>query len=100
MFIYLHLNIFILDEDLSDSIYECMMYRLKDKLPPIRIQAVLALNRLQDPEDEQCPVIDAFLHSMNTDTNADVRKTVLMNIALSRKTLPHLISMKNFEIFY
>nr|XP_047138807.1 condensin complex subunit 3 isoform X3 [Hydra vulgaris] len=80
-----------IDEDLSDSIYECMMYRLKDKLPSIRIQAVLALNRLQDPEDEQCPVIDAFLHSMNTDTNADVRKTVLMNIALSRKTLPHLI---------
>uniref|UniRef100_A0A7M6DLJ3 Nuclear condensin complex subunit 3 C-terminal domain-containing protein n=1 Tax=Clytia hemisphaerica TaxID=252671 RepID=A0A7M6DLJ3_9CNID len=81
----------MIDEDLSDSIYECMMIRIKDRSPRIRIQAVLALVRLQDPEDEECPVIDAFLHSMRTDGNADVRRTILANIALSRKTLPYVI---------
>ena len=69
------------------------MIRIKDRFPPIRIQAVLALVRLQDPEDEECPVIDAFLHSMRIDTNADVRKTVLSNIALSRKTLPYVLGI-------
>ncbi|XP_057304839.1 condensin complex subunit 3-like isoform X2 [Hydractinia symbiolongicarpus] len=80
-----------IDEDICDAIYECMMIRIKDKFPSIRIQAVLALVRLQDPEDEECPVIDAFIHSMETDTNADVRKTILSNIALSRKTLRHVL---------
>lgn len=80
-----------LDEDICDAIYECMMIRIKDKFPSIRIQAVLALVRLQDPEDDECPVIDAFIHSMETDTNADVRKTILSNIALSRKTLRHVL---------
>ena len=70
-----------------------MMIRLKDKVPSIRIQAVLALVRLQDPEDDECPIIDAFLHSMETDTNADVRKTILCNIAFSRKTLPYVLGM-------
>jgi len=87
----LALDFYFLDEDLSDSIYDCMMIRIKDRFPPIRIQAVLALVRLQDPEDEECPIIEAFLHSMRIDTNADVRKTVLSSIALSRKTLPYVL---------
>jgi len=80
-----------IDEDLSDAIYECMMIRIKDVYPPIRIQAVLALFRLQDPSDEECPVIDAYLTSLGRDINALVRKTILLNIAISRKTLPFLI---------
>jgi len=80
-----------IDEDISDAIYECMMIRLKDKFPLIRIQAVLALVRLQDPEDDDCPVINAFLHSLETDTNSDVRKAVLSSVALSRKTLPYIL---------
>lgn len=92
--------IFFIDEDLSDSIYECMMIRIKDRSPRIRIQAVLALVRLQDPEDEECPVIDAFLHSMRTDGNADVRRTILANIALSRKTLPYVLGKILFTLLF
>lgn len=92
-FLLFILYFMFIDEDLSDAIYECMMIRIKDKFPAIRIQAVLALVRLQDPEDDECPVIGAFLHSMKTDTNADVRKTILSNIALSRKTLPCVLGV-------
>ena len=70
-----------------------MMVRIKDKFPGIRIQAVMALIRLQDPTDEECPVIDAFLRSLETDINADVRKTIILNIALSRKTLPYVLGI-------
>ncbi|KAM7326271.1 hypothetical protein ACRRTK_014749 [Alexandromys fortis] len=47
-----------IDDDLFDKINEAMLIRLKDKIPNVRIQAVLALSRLQDPKDDDCPVVD------------------------------------------
>ena len=47
-----------IDDDLYDRIYECMLQRLRDKCPIVRVQAVFALSRLQDPNDQDCPVID------------------------------------------
>ena len=81
----------VIDEDLSDSIYESMLIRIKDVYPPIRVQAVLALFRLQDPSDEECPVIDAYLSSLAKDIHPLVRKTILTKLAISRKSLPFLI---------
>ena len=46
-----------IDDDLYDKIYECMLMRLRDKFPSVRVQAVLALSRLQDPRDNDCPII-------------------------------------------
>ena len=46
-----------LDDTLYDRIYECMLQRLRDKFPIVRVQAVLAMGRLQDPTDQDCPVI-------------------------------------------
>ena len=34
-----------------------MLERLKDRVADIRSQAVTALMRLQDPKDENCPII-------------------------------------------
>ena len=45
-----------IDDDLFDKIKEAMLIRLKDKIPNVRLQAVLALSRLQDPKDEECSV--------------------------------------------
>lgn len=45
-----------IDDDLFDQINNAMLIRLKDKIPNVRIQAVLALSRLQDPKDDDCPV--------------------------------------------
>ncbi|XP_055480064.1 condensin complex subunit 3 [Psammomys obesus] len=47
-----------IDDDLFDKINKAMLIRLKDKIPNVRIQAVLALSRLQDPKDDDCPVVD------------------------------------------
>lgn len=46
-----------IDDELYDRLYECMLERLKDKCPMVRYHAVLAMARLQDPSDENCPVI-------------------------------------------
>ena len=51
-----------IDDDLYDRIYECMLQRLRDKFPSVRVQAVFALSRLQDPRDNDCPIIKGKVH--------------------------------------
>ena len=46
-----------IDDDIFDQIQDCMMKRMHDLYPVVRVQAALALARLQDPTDKDCPVI-------------------------------------------
>ncbi|ELT89300.1 hypothetical protein CAPTEDRAFT_225765 [Capitella teleta] len=80
-----------IDDDLYDRIYEGMLQRLKDKIPVVRQHAVLALSRLQDPTDNACPVIDAYIFLLGCDNNPEVRRSVLSCIAASTKTLPSIL---------
>ena len=50
-----------IDDELYDRLYECMLERLKDKWPVVRYHAVMAMSRLQDPSDENCPVIKGLV---------------------------------------
>ncbi|XP_004847286.1 condensin complex subunit 3 isoform X1 [Heterocephalus glaber] len=81
----------LIDDDLFDKINEAMLIRLKDKIPNVRIQAVLALSRLQDPKDDECPVVDAYATLIENDSNPEVRRAVLSCIAPSAKTLPKIV---------
>ncbi|XP_071828621.1 condensin complex subunit 3-like [Apostichopus japonicus] len=80
-----------IDDELYNRIYQSMLQRLKDKCPMVRIQAVTALARLQDPEDAECPVITAYMYLLNHDPHFEVRRMILSCIAPSRKTLPALL---------
>ncbi|NWU10276.1 CND3 protein, partial [Cephalopterus ornatus] len=80
-----------IDDDLFDQINEAMLIRLKDKFSNVRIQAVLALARLQDPKDENCPVVSIYSTLLENDSNSEVRRAVLSCIAPSAKTLPVIV---------
>ncbi|XP_008945437.1 PREDICTED: condensin complex subunit 3, partial [Merops nubicus] len=80
-----------IDDDLFDKINEAMMIRLKDKFSNVRIQAVLALSRLQDPKDENCPVVNIYNTLLENDSNSEVRRAVLSCIAPSARTLPKIV---------
>ncbi|NXO47209.1 CND3 protein, partial [Aramus guarauna] len=80
-----------IDDDLFDKINEAMLIRLKDKFSNVRIQAVLALSRLQDPKDEDCPVINIYSTLLENDSNSEVRRAVLSCIAPSARTLPKIV---------
>ena len=56
-----------IDDDVFDKINKAMLIRLKDKIPNVRIQAVLALSRLQDPKDDECPVVNAHATLIEND---------------------------------
>lgn len=79
-------NAFI-DDNLCDKITISMMDRLLDKSPKVRAQAVLALQRLQDPSDDQCPVIRMYLFHLSKDVSNEVRKAVLTSMGKNQKTL-------------
>ncbi|KAM9381679.1 condensin complex subunit 3 [Phaethornis superciliosus] len=80
-----------IDDDLFDKINEAMLVRLKDKFSNVRIQAVLALSRLQDPKDENCPVVNIYNTLLENDSNSEVRRAVLSCIAPSARTLPKIV---------
>ncbi|XP_005148525.2 condensin complex subunit 3 [Melopsittacus undulatus] len=81
-----------IDDELFDKINEAMLVRLKDKFSNVRIQAVLALSRLQDPKDENCPVVNIYSTLLENDSNSEVRRAVLSCIAPSARTLPKIVS--------
>ncbi|NXL45971.1 CND3 protein, partial [Podilymbus podiceps] len=80
-----------IDDDLFDKINEAMLVRLRDKFSNVRIQAVLALSRLQDPKDENCPVVNIYNTLLENDSNSEVRRAVLSCIAPSARTLPKIV---------
>ncbi|NXL89464.1 CND3 protein, partial [Alectura lathami] len=80
-----------IDDELFDKINEAMLIRLRDKFSNVRIQAVLALSRLQDPKDENCPVVNIYNILLENDSNSEVRRAVLSCIAPSAKTLPKIV---------
>ena len=38
-----------MSEDLAEGLQEAMLERLRDKQPPVRVQAIAVLSRLADP---------------------------------------------------
>ena len=49
-----------IDDDLFDCIHQAMLVRVTDKFPNVRIQAALAMTRLQQPKDPDCPTINGL----------------------------------------
>lgn len=80
-----------IDDDLFDRIHQAMLIRVTDKFPNVRIQAALAMTRLQQPSDPDCPTIDAYMLIIDNDSNAEVRRAVLSCIAMSPSTLPKVL---------
>ncbi|KAG7458740.1 hypothetical protein MATL_G00223870 [Megalops atlanticus] len=80
-----------IDDDLFDRIHETMLTRVTDKFPNVRIQAALAMARLQEPQNEDCPTIKAYILILENDSNPEVRRAVLSCIAPCAQTLPRIL---------
>lgn len=68
-----------------------MLERLKDNSSNVRIEAVRALQRLQDPENRDDAVIKAYLYHMTADPSTKVRMEIISSICRCSFTLPSLI---------
>ncbi|XP_063701785.1 condensin complex subunit 3 [Culicoides brevitarsis] len=81
-----------MDNAIWDNIQKIMIERLRDIDMNVRQQAVLALQRLQDPADPDDKVIKAYMFHMETDPSAKVRRAVISSIAKNQRTIPSIIA--------
>ena len=42
-------------------LYFLMLDRIQDRIASVRVQAIIALQRLQDPTNKECPVIKVIV---------------------------------------
>ncbi|KAK5086899.1 chromosome condensation complex Condensin, subunit G [Lithohypha guttulata] len=108
-----------IEDELYQAIRHELTKRIRDKVPAIRLEAVCALGRLlenemdqeaqaaqeksRNSEDEEmlddddyeelesASLLDKLLDVLQNDTNADVRKALLLNLPIEPKTLPYLL---------
>ena len=61
-----------LDDELWERLQSSLLARAKDKMQAIRSVAVAAMERLQDPANPHCPIIETYLRLAETDSSPDV----------------------------
>lgn len=65
-------------DELWDEVIDCMMLRVRDKVPLIRTFAVRALSRFAN-DGENSDILDLFLEELLLEQNAVSFHTVAMN---------------------
>lgn len=80
-----------LDDTICDLILQYMTNRLKNPSPIVRAQAIYALQRLQNPFDNEDIVIRFFIYHLQNDPAAKVRQAAITSIARTQKTIPYII---------
>jgi len=81
-----------IEDDLWDSVVDCMVKRCTDKTVAVRAQATSCLRRLHEPEEKDNDATLVLIQLMNTDKAKEVRRVALSCLGISRYTLPHILT--------
>ncbi|EOA15333.1 hypothetical protein CARUB_v10004038mg [Capsella rubella] len=77
-------------DELWDDVIDCMMLRVRDKVPVIRTFAVRSLSRfVNDPENSD--ILDLLLEVLPLEHNPEVRKTIVLSLPPSNATTQAII---------
>lgn len=81
-----------IDESIINHVVERMLTSfIKDISPVVRQNAIMALQRLQDPDKSEDQVTRAYVFHMETDPAAKVRQTAITSIAKKLPIIPNII---------
>lgn len=76
-----------LDDSLFQTLKSFLLSRAKDKESAVRVQAVIALTKLHDDEDEDSQdVKQALIEALRFDTSSEVRRAALFQLAPKKET--------------
>ncbi len=83
-------------DDLFETLKASLLERINDKEPSVRVQAIVALAKLQpspadDAEEEGDEVNETLLWILRNDSSAEVRRAALFNLSLSEANLPYIL---------
>ena len=68
-----------------------LMPRLHDKIPNIRVWAIKALGRFQNPEDVNDPIVTELLNLMKNDSSKDVRLAAVEALYIGKRTIADIV---------
>lgn len=88
----------ILPEELCNVATSILLNRLKDKKPEVRTQAAHALNRLQEPDNPSCKIVEHFLLHMTRDPSAEVRTAIVKEIAMFSKVIDNMLETTIIDV--
>uniref|UniRef100_A0A182FI79 Nuclear condensin complex subunit 3 C-terminal domain-containing protein n=2 Tax=Anopheles albimanus TaxID=7167 RepID=A0A182FI79_ANOAL len=80
-----------LDDSICDKILRYMLERMRDISQHVRVQAVLALQRLQDPTNPEDAVSRAYIYHLDKDPSPKVRQTIITSLGRNYRSLSHII---------
>ena len=80
-----------ISDDLWNDMITALTPRLKDKAPNVRLWAIKAAHRLQNPNDEDDVIMSEICRLMISDTNKDVRVAATELVSITKVTLPLLV---------
>ncbi|XP_017031434.1 condensin complex subunit 3 [Drosophila kikkawai] len=80
-----------LDDTQCDEILEAMLERVKDVAPSVRKQAVLAMQRLQMPDNPKDPVVVAYQFHLSADPSPSVRQCIITCMGRNYITVPYIL---------
>ncbi|XP_017125626.2 condensin complex subunit 3 isoform X1 [Drosophila elegans] len=80
-----------LDDSQCDDILEGMLDRVKDVSAMVRKQAVLAMQRLQNPDSPSDPVVCAYQYHLSADPSSNVRQCIISCMGRNYITIPHIL---------
>ncbi|XP_053684077.1 condensin complex subunit 3 [Sabethes cyaneus] len=80
-----------LDDDICDKILRYMLERMRDVSPNVRVQAVLALQRLQNPDNPDDCVFRTYIYHLDTDPSPKVRQSIITSLGRNYRTLPYIL---------
>ena len=81
-----------LPADLFDLYSSTLLARTDDKIPDIRAVAIEAVGRLQDVQNQKCPIIKKLTQIALEDVSPSVRKSAVMHVAIQKWNLDLLLS--------
>uniref|UniRef100_A0AAG5D889 Nuclear condensin complex subunit 3 C-terminal domain-containing protein n=1 Tax=Anopheles atroparvus TaxID=41427 RepID=A0AAG5D889_ANOAO len=80
-----------LDDTICDKILRYMLERMRDVSQQVRVQAVLALQRLQDPSSPEDSVVRAYTYHLDKDPSSKVRQTIISCLGRNYRSIPHIL---------
>ena len=80
-----------IDENLWNALGQIITPRLRDRAPNVRLWAIQAVSRLQNPEDEENYIINELLRLMGTDVSVDIRIAAVETIVICPESLPGIV---------
>jgi condensin complex subunit 3 len=80
-----------IDDVIYDSAIESLLEFIKDVSPLVRVQAVNALQRLQEPGNQDDVVVKAYTYHLEFDPSPKVRQAILTSIGKNFAVIPAII---------